>query len=120
MNAAILQGDARFVSSTIGPWFVSDTGTAVVSLSLQGIPDQTVTLSIYYAVDDRSIIPHAEIEMELLPCLIGFQFDDIYKQCTCDDSLSRENIFCDVGSGSVSTPSTVWFGPINDDPQHLF
>ena len=114
VNAAVVQGDADVVRSTIGPWSVSDSGTTVVSLSLQGIPDQTVTLSIY-AVDDRSIIPHAEIEVELLPCLIGFQFDDIYKQCTCDDSLSRENIFCDVESGSVNTPSTVWFGPINDE-----
>ncbi len=117
VNAAVVQGDADVVRSTIGPWFVSDTGMTVMSLTLQGIPDQTVTLSIY-AVDDRSTIPHTEIEVKLMSCLIGFQFDDIYKQCTCDDSLSRENIFCDVESGSVSTPSTVWFGPINDENEN--
>ena len=117
VNAAVVQGNASIVSNAIGPWFVSDTGTAVVSLSLQGIPDQTVTLSIY-AVDDRSTIPYTEIEVTLLPCLIGFQFDNVRKQCTCDDSLSRANILCDVKSGFVSTPGTVWFGPINNENEN--
>ncbi len=109
VNAAVVQGDADIVSNSIGPpWFVSDdTKLAGVSLSLQGIPDQTVTLSIY-AVDDRSTIPHTEIEVTLLPCLIGFQFNNIRKQCTCDDSLSRANILCDVKSGFVSTPGILF------------
>ncbi len=109
VSATVVNGDAGFVKD--GPWFIDDQIT-VLQLSLEGMPEQLVTLSVYEVFN---VGVHAEFTVMLQPCLLGFMFDSVKKQCACDEEFANEGIYCDTGSDTFNIPSEIWLGPLNND-----
>ncbi len=108
VSVVVVHGDADLAVD--GPWFIKEEIT-ILQLSLKGIPDQVVTLSVF----EVNAGVHAEFTVILQPCLLGFEFDSASKRCECQENIASAGIFCDVGSASFIVPSAIWMGPFSSD-----
>ncbi len=107
VGVAVVHGNADLAVD--GPWFIKEQIT-VIQLSLKGVPDQRVTLSVF---EVYAGVAHAEFTVILEPCLLGFEFDSASQRCECLENIASAGIFCDVGSASFIVPSAIWMGPLS-------
>ena len=95
-----------------GVWLGNGTGVISV-ISVTGQPNQTVPITLF-AVDEHfsGFTTYAEVFISLVPCYPGFLFNISSNNCTCIRQLEDVGGFCDVHSGAISIPDSLWFGPV--------
>ena len=111
VTSNVVEGDAQLVrksgESISGFWLIN--GTDIVSFTLQGTPNQTVSMS-FLVVENKSV--SVEVDVHLVSCALGFEFSEITRQCVCDEELAYIGIYCEVDRGSIIIPPYLWLGPV--------
>ena len=87
-----------------------------VSTPLTVFGAQNITANlIVYGIDILGSRPaQVQIQVQVVECPIGFDFNSTIGSCECSQGLLNRGVECSMSSLSLLVPSGVWVGPVGD------
>ena len=107
----------------VGPNFIGlDNYTENNALFIKGYNDlnYTLTLEVFFEKEDEGYRDgYAKVDIKLIPCRLGFVYNNITQICECFSNNNLDNMLC-LNSSSACVRNGYWFGEIQNNVSSIF